>query len=74
VESILLTICDNSMASVGAAVEAGAKVEVLGKDVDKLAFALIAPLGTKDDSEFGLESVDALGAITTNAGWEAFAH
>ena len=39
---------DDGVAGVVAAGVAGDDVEVLGKDVDDLALALVAPLGTED--------------------------
>ena len=58
-ESILDAISDDSMTSVGAAVEPGADVVVFGKDVDQLAFAFISPLRAKNDSKLGVHAACA---------------
>ncbi len=44
----LLAVDDDGVAGVVAAGVAGDDVELLGEDVDDLAFAFVAPLGTKD--------------------------
>jgi hypothetical protein len=58
-ESVLNSIHDNRVPSVGTTVEASTHIEVLGQDVDKLALAFIAPLGTQNYRETGLESICA---------------
>ena len=59
VEGVLDAIGHDSVASVRSTVEARAHVVVLRKDVDKLALALVAPLGSEDDAEARVESVGA---------------
>ena len=60
VECVFCFVDDDRVSGIGTTVESAADVEVLGKDVHKLAFTLIAPLGAEDDAEFGVEAVDAL--------------
>ena len=55
-EGILDAISDDSVTRVGSAIEACADVVILRQDVYQLAFALIAPLRAKDDSEIGVHS------------------
>jgi hypothetical protein len=43
-QSEFVTIYDNSMAGIGASIISNDDVAVLGKDINNLAFALIAPL------------------------------
>ena len=54
-ERVLDAISDDSVTSVGAAIEARADVVVLREDVYQLAFAFIAPLRAEDDSEVGVQ-------------------
>jgi hypothetical protein len=56
VESVLVPVGNDSMAGVRTSVETRADIVILGQDVDELAFALVTPLGTQDDSELGLET------------------
>ena len=50
-ESILVAIGNDGMAGVRSTIESCADLIVLGEDVDKLALALIAPLGSENDRE-----------------------
>jgi len=61
VEGVLGLVNNDGVAGVGASVESSADVVVLGQDVDELALALVAPLGTEDDAEARLEAVGAGG-------------
>ncbi len=50
-EGVLVAVGDDSVAGIGTAVESRTDVIVLRQDVDKLALALVAPLGAQDDGE-----------------------
>lgn len=64
VESVLHTIHDDRVPSVGTTVEASTHIEVLSKDIDELAFAFITPLSSQNDSETGLESSGTQGTLS----------
>jgi len=61
VERVLDFVDDNGVASIGASVEPGAHVVVLGKDVYEFAFAFVSPLRSENDCKFGLCSVNTSG-------------
>lgn len=56
VECVLMAIGHHCVPGVSPTVEAGADVIVLGEDVDELAFAFVAPLGSENDAESGVEA------------------
>ena len=49
-ESVLDSISDDCVSSIGSTVEASANVVVLRKDIHKFALAFVAPLRSKDDA------------------------
>ena len=55
-ECVFVTIGDDRVACVGSTIEASANIVVLCEDVNQLAFALITPLGAKDDGESGVSA------------------
>jgi len=58
-ERILDPINHNCMASIRSSVESGANVVILGQDVNKLSLAFVTPLGSQNDTEFRLCTIDA---------------
>lgn len=70
-ESVLVSIGHNSVSCVGAAIEASANVVIFSENVDKFAFAFIAPLGAEDDAEARLETSDARLACSCDRLWES---
>mmetsp|Transcript_66098 Transcript_66098/g.215041 ORF Transcript_66098/g.215041 Transcript_66098/m.215041 type:complete len:396 (+) Transcript_66098:589-1776(+) len=54
VEGVLLAIHEKGVPGVGAAVKAGAELDVLREDVHELALALIAPLSAEHHAEAGV--------------------
>ena len=62
-EGVFDAIGNNGVASVGTTVKAGAHIEPGSEDVDKLALALVAPLGAKDDGEAGATATSAPAAL-----------
>ena len=74
VEGIFVSISDYSVPCVGATIESGAKIEVLGENIYKFAFAFIAPLAAQDDGESRLEAINALGAGAPEISGESVTH
>ena len=62
-ECILVSISHNCVTCVGATIESGAHIIVLGKDVNKLPFAFVTPLGAQNDTESGVQTISAPGAL-----------
>ena len=61
VERVLLAVDDHGVPRVGAAVEAGHDVVILGKDISELALALIAPLPAEDGAHLGVAAAHVAG-------------
>jgi len=57
-ECIFVSISDDSVTSIGTTIESGTHVVFLGKNIDKLTFAFITPLRSKDDSKFRFRPIN----------------
>jgi len=71
VERIFMSISHDSVSSVGATVEASADVIVFSENVNKFAFAFVAPLGAEHDSELRFKASEAARVVLSNRLGEA---
>jgi hypothetical protein len=58
VKRIFLSVLDNSMPSIGSTIEASTNIVFIGENVDQFTLALVTPLSSQDNCEFGSQPID----------------